>query len=223
MILTAKFAAFLEAFMKFGCPRALPSKRLDRVERMPSPPWTSRPRRSHSPMREPSQLFMVRKWHLMVILVVLGFPRGFLFPRSQGLDHSWMTSLNLAERDGLVFGKDLIFPYGPLAFACLSQGRRFYQDPWSEATTHPACRIRFVLLDGLALPVEDRSTWLGFSFRVAVAARRDGHDRRNSHEYDRRLSRPELRRAETPAGDDGRITGGVEPLHQSSTSPWAAC
>jgi hypothetical protein len=33
-----------------------------------------------------------------------------------GVDSSWQIALNLAARDGLVFGKDFIFTYGPLGF-----------------------------------------------------------------------------------------------------------
>ncbi len=60
---------------------------------------------------------LFRKWYLLAAVVVVGFP-AFIFPSLPELDPSWMTALNLIERDGLIFGKDVIFTFGPLGFAC---------------------------------------------------------------------------------------------------------
>lgn len=47
-------------------------------------------------------------------------PRYFLFPApGTGLDSSWQLSLILAFRNGLIFGRDYVFTYGPLAFLSL--------------------------------------------------------------------------------------------------------
>jgi len=39
-----------------------------------------------------------------------------------GVDSSWQIAINLAFRDGLVFGKDIIFTYGPLGFLSTNLG-----------------------------------------------------------------------------------------------------
>jgi hypothetical protein len=53
-----------------------------------------------------------------VIIAVVSFvalPAGPLAPTA-GLDPSWVAALHLAARDDLVFGRDVLFTYGPLGF-----------------------------------------------------------------------------------------------------------
>ena len=51
---------------------------------------------------------------LSVTLLVVIVPFTPLYPR-QGLDPSWIFSMNQAVAQGLIFGRDIIFSYGPYA------------------------------------------------------------------------------------------------------------
>lgn len=51
---------------------------------------------------------------LSFIVAIYSFPLHFSRAIPYSLDGGWMTSLNLAIRDKLVFGRDFILPYGPL-------------------------------------------------------------------------------------------------------------
>ena len=55
------------------------------------------------------------------------------------LDQSWAAALHMANHDGLVFGRDLVFTYGPLGW--LTAATMFY-----ESTGAVAIAIRFPLL-----------------------------------------------------------------------------
>jgi hypothetical protein len=48
-----------------------------------------------------------------------------------GIDSSWAAALHMANRDGLVFGRDLLFTYGPLGF--LVDTRMYFTDTWALA------------------------------------------------------------------------------------------
>ncbi len=63
---------------------------------------------------------MARSWEqykfkiLSFIIAVYSLPLHFSRPLPYSYDGGWMTSLNLAIKNHLVFGKDFIFTYGPL-------------------------------------------------------------------------------------------------------------
>lgn len=52
---------------------------------------------------------------MLLFCLLLTFP-GFTFPANQTIDGSWEIGLNLAAANHLVFGRDIIFNYGPLGF-----------------------------------------------------------------------------------------------------------
>jgi hypothetical protein len=52
-------------------------------------------------------------WSLLVAL--LAWPLSAM-PRAQGLDGSWQVALDLAARERLDFGRDVVFTYGPLGW-----------------------------------------------------------------------------------------------------------
>lgn len=56
-----------------------------------------------------NNLFLFFIFLLLLPNQLIGFP-------GTDLDSSWMIALNLAVKNGLVFGKDFIFTYGPLGF-----------------------------------------------------------------------------------------------------------
>ena len=58
---------------------------------------------------------------LFFILLLL-LPNQIIGLPGTDLDSSWMIALNLAVRNGLVFGKDFIFTYGPLGFLSTHNG-----------------------------------------------------------------------------------------------------
>ncbi len=60
---------------------------------------------------------------LLVIVFIYLIPKSIFRPPGLGLDSSWMLSLNMALAQGLVWGKDIIFTYGPLGY--LSTGMPF--------------------------------------------------------------------------------------------------
>jgi hypothetical protein len=56
-------------------------------------------------------------WHLLFLLPLIYFiPFPIFFAPSTGLDPSWRISLNMAIDKGLIFGKDIVFTYGPLGY-----------------------------------------------------------------------------------------------------------
>lgn len=56
-------------------------------------------------------LFVLTGLFLSFLLVA---PRTFLLPLGSSLDHSWQISLYLALKEGLIFGREFVFTYGPL-------------------------------------------------------------------------------------------------------------
>jgi len=54
------------------------------------------------------------QWILLVFFTLLLFPAEFYIPPATGLDPSWNIALHLAWKYHLVFGKDVVFTYGPL-------------------------------------------------------------------------------------------------------------
>ncbi|WP_230849884.1 hypothetical protein [Ralstonia solanacearum] len=77
----------------------------------------------------PSQKMGVRFWQLLIILTaVCAFvPLQPEMPKA-GLDHSWVLGMNQAVAQGLVFGRDIIFTFGPYA--------SIYTQSFHPATDH---------------------------------------------------------------------------------------
>lgn len=53
---------------------------------------------------------------LIFFAVVLFLPKALIENPTGGVDPSWKISINMALHQGLVFGKDWVFTYGPLGF-----------------------------------------------------------------------------------------------------------
>ena len=63
----------------------------------------------------------------LLALLIYVFP-SFVRPVLPGLDNSWMYAINFAAANGLTFGRDLTFTYGPLGYLLmpLSVGTNLY-------------------------------------------------------------------------------------------------
>jgi hypothetical protein len=72
---------------------------------------------------------------LGLVVALFTFPTFSLTP-APGLDLSWGAGLQMATHDGLVFGRDVIFTYGPLGF--LSVPTLWYQDLGAAAVAYAA-------------------------------------------------------------------------------------
>jgi hypothetical protein len=61
-----------------------------------------------------------RRWGLrgllFLALVVVTWPVAAVTPRP-GLDYSWVQGLSMAVSEGLVWGRDIVFTYGPLGYS----------------------------------------------------------------------------------------------------------
>ena len=55
---------------------------------------------------------------LILFTVLLFLPKALVENPSGGIDPSWKISINMAIHQGLTFGKDWVFTYGPLGFLC---------------------------------------------------------------------------------------------------------
>ena len=64
------------------------------------------------------------------VLTLLSWPVGAPGV-APGIDSSWGAALHLAARDGLVFGRDVVFTYGP--FGYLVDARLYQSDTWALA------------------------------------------------------------------------------------------
>lgn len=53
---------------------------------------------------------------LAFLLAVYSLPVGFSYTINASLDGSWIRALNVAIKNELVFGRDIIFTYGPLSY-----------------------------------------------------------------------------------------------------------
>jgi hypothetical protein len=73
-------------------------------------------------MRVPSRLTRVlgSSWFLGALVGLAGWPLESVVP-GLGLDASWGTALNLAAAEGLDFGGDVVWTYGPLGFLKVPQ------------------------------------------------------------------------------------------------------
>lgn len=72
---------------------------------------------------------------LGLVVALFTFPTFSLTP-APGLDPSWGAGLQMAAHDGLVFGREVVFTYGPLGF--LSVPTLWYQDLGSAAVAYTA-------------------------------------------------------------------------------------
>jgi hypothetical protein len=70
---------------------------------------------------------------LGLVVALFTFPTFSLTP-APGLDPSWGAGLQMAAHDGLVFGREVVFTYGPLGF--LSVPTLWYQDLGSAAVAY---------------------------------------------------------------------------------------
>jgi hypothetical protein len=57
-------------------------------------------------------------WLLLALIVAFSYPVRY-YPITAGLDPSWAYGVNVAHAKGLIFGRDVIFNYGPLAWLAL--------------------------------------------------------------------------------------------------------
>ncbi|MGD0340486.1 MAG: hypothetical protein ABSA76_02085 [Bacteroidales bacterium] len=66
----------------------------------------------------------VLNWNNLFLFLIFLFllPDHLINLPHAGLESSWQIALNLAAKDGLVFGKDFIFTYGPLGFLATQVG-----------------------------------------------------------------------------------------------------
>jgi len=71
---------------------------------------------------EPAARIQRPRWHGVLALACLGwsalamFPGDFTAIGPRGIDPSWRWAVNAASGQGIVFGRDLVFTYGPLGF-----------------------------------------------------------------------------------------------------------
>jgi len=70
---------------------------------------------------------------LGLVVALFTFPTFSLTP-APGLDPSWGAGLQMATHDGLVFGREVVFTYGPLGF--LSIPTLWYQDLGAAAVAY---------------------------------------------------------------------------------------
>ncbi len=52
----------------------------------------------------------------VTLALFLAFPMRFFFNIGTGIDQSWRLAFHIARTQGAVFGKDIVFTYGPLGF-----------------------------------------------------------------------------------------------------------
>ncbi len=62
------------------------------------------------------KFFFTWKNFFLLIVILLLLPEHIINLQPIGIDASWETGLNIAVKNGLTFGRDIIFTYGPLGF-----------------------------------------------------------------------------------------------------------
>ena len=63
-----------------------------------------------------------KKSLLFLLLIIIIIPKNIFNSPSVGLDSSWLIGLELAIKNNFIFGQDIVFTYGPLAYlySCLN-------------------------------------------------------------------------------------------------------
>ena len=63
-------------------------------------------------------------WSARILVAVLVLFRAFTLPfaAATGLDRSWQLAIAEASTHGLVFGRDIVFTYGPLGYLGIGAG-----------------------------------------------------------------------------------------------------
>jgi hypothetical protein len=77
----------------------------------------------------------IRRAFILLSVIVLNFPIPIL-PMELGLDSSWMAGINFAMYSGLVFGRDIMFTYGPLGFVLVPVDIGSNAWLWTAVTAH---------------------------------------------------------------------------------------
>ena len=77
----------------------------------------------------------IRRAFILLSVIVLSFPIPIL-PMELGLDYSWMAGINFAMYSGLVFGRDIMFTYGPLGFVLVPVDIGSNAWLWTAVTAH---------------------------------------------------------------------------------------
>jgi hypothetical protein len=62
------------------------------------------------------KIFSILKISLLILAAIATFPHLLPHFRDNSLDQSWVMGLNEAAKRGMVFGKEIVFTYGPLGF-----------------------------------------------------------------------------------------------------------
>jgi hypothetical protein len=98
-----------------------------------------------------------------VVLTLLAWPVASP-DVAPGIDSSWGAALHMAAREGLVFGRDVVFTYGPLGY--LVDARMYFSDTWALAVV--AHLLAGLLLAYSLLRLLERG--MGLLWAVLVAA-----------------------------------------------------
>lgn len=99
-----------------------PPQATGRIRRLLTPALVERPRALATRLAG-----IARSLPFLGVAVALFTWPSFPLTPSPGLDASWGAGLYMAAREGLVFGRDLVFTYGPLGF--LSLPSFWYEGP----------------------------------------------------------------------------------------------
>jgi hypothetical protein len=89
----------------------------------------------------PSREVLVHRVALPLLIMALGWSSLSLQPGS-GLDESWVASLYMAIHNGLSFGRDVVFTFGPLGF--LNQPQAWYV-PLAQVAVAYTLVLRFAV------------------------------------------------------------------------------
>jgi hypothetical protein len=93
----------------------------------------------------------IRRVFLILIFGVVGFPPPIEKMKFRLVDPSWQTAINAAPSFGLVFGRDIVFTYGPLGFALAPVD--FGPEGWSKVAVSAHLMVYLVWWLSMALVV----------------------------------------------------------------------
>ena len=111
----------------------------------------------------------IRRAFILLSVIVLSFPIPIL-PMELGLDYSWMAGINFARYSGLVFGRDIMFTYGPLGFVLVPVDIGSNAWLWTAVTAHMVLYGLWWLSIGLVLShLDDVTDELLFAIGSFVA------------------------------------------------------